>query len=101
MKNTISEKDGVFTLIRNGKAAVCPYRAPIVLPGQLQGQVQIMPHPCNSQCPHWSFFNEYYHNESLAQCEIKLSCGKGVLIFADVENKPDKPTDNQAKKIIL
>jgi len=90
MKNTINEKDGVFTLMRNDKAAVCPYRAPIVLPGQLQGQVQIMPHPCNSQCPHFDLRKidggEYLY----------LSCGDTT----DFNIDSDQPTD-QAKKIIM
>jgi len=97
MKNTINEKDGVFTLMRNGKAAVCPYRQPIVLPGQLQGQVQIMPHPCNSQCPHWQ-----NRLEGINEFEVKLTCGQGVTIFAD-RHKTQKPTDKpkQAKRIIM
>jgi len=98
MKNTINEKDGVFTLMRNGKAAVCPYRQPIVLPGQLQGQVQIMPHPCNSQCPHFGKETSYQYDYIL-----KLTCGKGVSIFAEKHDKTDQPTEkpDQAKKIIL
>jgi hypothetical protein len=89
MKNTINEKDGVYTLMRNGQAAVCPYRQPIVLPGQLQGQVQIIPHPCNSQCPHFDL-REIDGSECL------------YLHCADTTNfniESDKPT-NQAKIIL-
>ena len=98
MKNTIQEKDGVFTLMRNDKAAVCPYRQPIVLPGQLQGQVQIMPHPCNSQCPHFTMSRCINKGEF----DIKLSCGKGVSFTARTPRETtDQPTDNQAKRIIM
>ena len=99
MKNTINEKDGVFTLMRNGKAAVCPYRQPIVLPGQLQGQVQIMPHPCNSQCPHFDFREMYHGISTTRSYELELSCGNGVIFNIDNDQPTDKP--KQAKKIIL
>ena len=100
MKNTINEKDGVFTLMRNGKAAVCPYRQPIVLPGQLQGQVQIMPHPCNSQCPHFDFREMYHGISTTSSYELELSCGNGIIFPIDKDKPTDQPTE-PPKKIIM
>ena len=54
IKETVKEEKGIFTLYRNDQPAICPFRDPIILPGQLQGQVQIIPHTCNSQCPHFN-----------------------------------------------
>jgi len=100
MKNTINEKDGVFTLMKNGKAAVCPYRQPIVLPGQLQGQVQIMPHPCNSQCPHFDLRKKYFGKPApVYEYELELTCGNGIIFPIDEDQPTDKP--KQAKRIIM
>jgi hypothetical protein len=30
--------------------AVCPYSAPIAVPGQLQGQIQLLPRLCGNNC---------------------------------------------------
>lgn len=30
--------------------AVCPYSAPIAVPGQLQGQIQLLPRVCGNNC---------------------------------------------------
>lgn len=42
--------DGQYMLLRNGAPAVCPFRAPIPVPGQL-GQLHLMQSNCSSSCP--------------------------------------------------
>lgn len=83
---TIEEKDGVYTLIRNDKAAICPFRTPIVLPSQLQGQLQVMPHSCNSQCPHFNFSSDGM---------INFSCGNGKQL------DPAETESEESNKIII
>jgi len=96
---TNEEKDGVITLIRNGKAAICPFRTPIVLPSQLQGQLQIMPHSCNSQCPHFNL-REIEGMTTTPSYELELTCGNGAFFQIYKDQPSDQPTE-PAKKIIL
>lgn len=96
--NTIKEEKGVQTLLKNGTPAVCPFRTPIVLPGQLQGQVQIMPHACNSQCPHFDL-REIDGMITTPAHELELTCGNGVIFPIDKDQPTEKP--DQAKKIIM
>jgi hypothetical protein len=76
IKETIKEDKGIFTLYRNDAPAVCPYRGPIVLPGQLQGQVQIIPHTCNSQCPHFVIRESISLTSAEKKITVEQKCGK-------------------------
>lgn len=37
--------------------AVCPYSAPIAVPGQLQGQIQLIPRICGNNCALFELVN--------------------------------------------
>lgn len=39
------------TLVRGNVVQFCPYQPALILPGQLQGQLQIQRTPCGNWCP--------------------------------------------------
>jgi hypothetical protein len=44
---------GVIALKRGDLVLKCPYRAPMIVPGQISGTVGIAESACNSSCPHF------------------------------------------------
>lgn len=53
-KFKIKEVNGETVLLKTvdkkETIAVCPYSAPIAVPGQLQGQIQLIPRVCGNNC---------------------------------------------------
>ena len=50
----------------NDEPLLCPDQIPIVLPGQLHGQLQILREPCQSSCPFFHYLGK--ENEVLLLC---------------------------------
>lgn len=67
-KFKVKEVNGETVLIKTvdkkETIAVCPYSAPIAVPGQLQGQIQLIPRVCGNNC---ALF-EVVGNSVLLQC---------------------------------
>jgi hypothetical protein len=49
--------------------AVCPYSAPIAVPGQLQGQIQLIPRVCGSNC---ALFENFNNTVLLNCCKLNI-----------------------------
>lgn len=58
----------IKTLDKKETVAVCPYSSPTAIPGQLQGQIQLIPRVCGNNC---ALF-ELVGNSVLLNC-VKLS----------------------------
>lgn len=59
--------------------AICPFSQPLALPGQLQGQIQLIPRACGNNC---ALF-EIYGNEVLLKCKnlnISLTSETSLLL---------------------
>jgi hypothetical protein len=71
-KFKLKEVNGENVLIKiNDKKetiAVCPYSSPIAVPGQLQGQIQLIPRVCGNNCPLFEIIENiaYLHCNTLA-----------------------------------
>ena len=50
----------------NNQPLLCPDQQSIVLPGQLQGQLQIMREPCSSNCPF--FYHDLLKEAVIIKC---------------------------------
>jgi len=80
MKNEIKNKDGINFLIRNGQPAICPFRTPFIVPGQIQGSVNVIQPQCCDSCPHFNF----QENKQ----ELFLSCvSNDTIIVIKPESK--------------
>jgi hypothetical protein len=68
-------------IILDGKA--CPFRAPLLLPGRVQGAIDMQHLPCSSVCPLFQFH----------EAHVVLKCtGTDVHITLDeVKELPQKP----------
>lgn len=68
-------------LILDGK--VCPFRNPVLLPGRVQGSIEIQHIPCSSNCALFS----YHENSAVLKCT-----GNDVHIHIETVNElPPKP----------
>lgn len=60
-KFKVKEVNNELVLIKTNDAketiAVCPYSAPIAVPGQLQGQIQLIPRVCGNNCALFEVLN--------------------------------------------
>lgn len=60
-KFKIKEVNGETVLIKTVDKkeiiSVCPYSAPIAVPGQLQGQIQLIPRVCGNNCALFEIVN--------------------------------------------
>jgi hypothetical protein len=50
IKDVNGENVLIKTTDKKENIAVCPYSAPIAVPGQLQGQIQLIPRVCGNNC---------------------------------------------------
>jgi hypothetical protein len=67
----------VHTLVTSGQAMPCAFKAPIPVPHQLAGQINLVSPPCTSLCPLFSF------TESSEGYVVLINCGcKQVVINA-------------------
>lgn len=66
-------KDHYF-LEKNDASCSCPFRNPIMVPGQIQGQINYQDIPCSSLCPLFLINKEDDSNLS-----VQLECSKTIL----------------------
>ena len=68
-KFKIKEVNGEIVLIKTidkkETIAICPFSQPLAVPGQLAGQIQLIPRACGNNC---ALF-EVYGNEVLLKCK--------------------------------
>lgn len=53
----------------------CPFQPPIMLPGQLANQIQLVYSPCGSWCPHFEMTEYDASTGKKNQVFITLTCG--------------------------
>jgi hypothetical protein len=76
-KFSVKNVGGVLTLHQDGAPAHCPFRNPIILPGQFQGAPpQINVPACNDQCIFFKHLNPF---------EVNLNCTQTILIIEPYE----------------
>jgi hypothetical protein len=49
------------SLFRNDVIQFCPFQPALILPGQIQGQLQIQRTPCGTHCPHFNIDQDGNH----------------------------------------
>jgi len=81
-KFSVKNVGGVLTLHQDGAPAHCPFRNPIILPGQFQGAPpQINVPACNNQC----LFFDYIKNPYTNATELFLNCTDTLLTITNDE----------------
>ena len=69
----------IKTIDNKETMSVCPYSQPLAVPGQLQGQIQLIPRLCGNN----RALFEIYGNEVLLKCKnlnISLTSEKTLLL---------------------
>jgi hypothetical protein len=85
MKHTLQfdKKAGTTILMTDGRPRTCPYKQPILIPGQIQGNVSMIHLPCSTDCALMDYDGS----------SILLNCSQSAnRIPVELEGKNDKPT---------
>lgn len=69
----LKDQNGEKFLMRDGIPCTCPLRQPLVLPGNIQGQLQITDIPCSSRCAKFNI--EHEAAGELSKTVVLLQCG--------------------------
>lgn len=70
---------GVIFLESAGVKLICPFRNPFMMPGRMQGNVEIHEKTCNSICPHFRFNTD----DVMMIKYVNLTCGGLAAYFKD------------------
>ncbi len=49
---------GTISLEVSGQPMICPFRNPFIIPGRMQGTMDVKEKTCCSLCPHFTFQND-------------------------------------------
>lgn len=74
IKTKLRQHKDHYFLEKNDASCSCPFRNPIMVPGQLQGQIEYQDIPCSSLCP--LFIIEKDNDSDL---EVRLLCSSARI----------------------
>jgi len=56
---------------------ICPFSPPMMIPGRLAGEVQIITKPCSNTCPHMSIDKNDH---------IQITCSGSPIIYKNLDS---------------
>lgn len=74
IKTKLKQHKDHYFLEKNDVSCTCPFRNPIMIPGQLQGQIQYQDIPCSSLCPLFIITKDPDSTTS-----IELTCSNAII----------------------
>ena len=81
-KYSVVSKDGIHVLKIEGKDSLCPVAPAVLIPGRMQGTMELMRLPCSTQCPLACLSMDTEGEDG--QLKYRVSCGVRDMVY-DVE----------------